>query len=445
MSHCKYHPLTKAQFTCPHCDIDSCQQCSHESSELGSDSVCCFICKQPLHSLLGSEEMPPFWRQLNNAFRYPLNQHSIAVIVLSSLLSLSLYFMPLLAIFSLIIITKYSFECLEATAHGKQQAPDINRAYGGNILFIKLLAVILVAIFAVYYSAIYLGFGLALAVGIFALLALPACAMVLAIDDDLSEAINPLKLLQVIASIGLPYGLLLLIIMIMSSSVELINYMIGNDFSVINLLLQSMVSNYYLIVIFHLFGLVVFQYQEALGFYTEQPLKQTAKRLPANITLAEIEVLVKQGLYQQALTRFQKATSSNPQHYELVEGYFRLLIALEEKQRLGQFSDSYIQLLLDHGRQYQVGSALAQIQAIIPEYRPNKPQLRIEIAQLLYDKGAFKDAVFQLNGFHQEYKNSPLIAQAYTLMAKNLLQIPSMKSQASKYIQFANKYIVNST
>ena len=140
----------------------------------------------------------------------------------------------------MIIITKYSFECLETTAHGKTTAPDISKAYGGSLLFVKLLAVLLAASIAVYYSAIYLGVGLALAVGMFALLAVPACVMVLAIDDDLSEAINPLKLLQVIASIGLPYGILLLIIMIMSSSVELINYMIGNDFSVLNLFLQSM-------------------------------------------------------------------------------------------------------------------------------------------------------------------------------------------------------------
>jgi tetratricopeptide (TPR) repeat protein len=302
--------------------------------------------------------------------------------------------------------------------------------------------VLLAASIAVYYSAIYLGVGLALAVGMFALLAVPACVMVLAIDDDLSEAINPLKLLQVIASIGLPYGILLLIIMIMSSSVELINYMIGNDFSVLNLFLQSMVSNYYFLVLFHIFGLVVFQYQEALGFYTEQPLKNTAKRLPANITLAEIEVLVKEGLYQQAIVRFQKATTSNPQHYELVEGYFRLLLALRERQRLSQFSDKYIQLLIDHGRQYQLGSTLAQIQSVCDDYRPIKAQLRIELAQLLFDKGAFKEAVYQLNGFHKDFKDSPLIAQAYTLMAKTLLQIPTMKSQAANYIQFANKYIV---
>ncbi|ROS05194.1 hypothetical protein EDC56_0723 [Sinobacterium caligoides] len=439
--HCKYHPLDHAAFYCPRCEINTCSQCSKENLQLADDSCQCFNCNGSLDVISDSSTITPFWRQLEPAFLYPANKQAVAVMVLSALTALTLFFLPFLAIFSIILITKYSFSCLESTANGKMTAPSLNEAYQGVPLFLKLLAMSIITCMAIYFTGQYIGLRTAIFILFFSVVTLPASIIILAIENDIREAINPLRLLQVMTAIGAPYGLLLIIAAILSSSIGIINFLIGDSFTGINFFLQVLVSNYYTIVFFHLLGYVVFQYQEELGHHTETGHHKPAKRPAAILDKMQAEIHLKEGRYEQAIALYQKNITSNPQNYELHDNYFRLLIALKEQKKIESFADRFLQLLLDRGQRYQLGSTLQQLNEHCSNYRPQSAELRLTVAQLQFDKGDFKGAVNMLNGYHKDFPKHPSIAKAYTLMAKTMLQLPNMKTQAGRYIQYANRII----
>jgi hypothetical protein len=128
---------------------------------------------------------------------------------------------------------------------------------------------------------------------------------------------NPLGTVRLMATIGLAYGLLLALIMIMMGSVGVINEFIGTDFSMATNILQSIVSNYYMIVVFHLMGYMIFQYQDKLGFSATESDGEAAELRPERDRLAAlIDVNIKEGNYEEVLAQLITAIKDFPNDRE---------------------------------------------------------------------------------------------------------------------------------
>ncbi len=98
-------------------------------------------------------------------------------------------------------------------------------------------------------------------------LALPAAIIVIAIEDSLAEALNPMRLISVMTGIGWPYLLLSLFLLLLQGGDAAIFNLIGARLPLlVKAPLVTFVTMYFLLVMYNMMGYVVYQYHEALGY-----------------------------------------------------------------------------------------------------------------------------------------------------------------------------------
>lgn len=445
MQYCKYHPLEAATYHCSHCNIHSCDHCIDVDRH---SEPRCFHCQQPLESLGSSNSATPFWRRLPESFRYPLNTETGVLLVAVSFLTSTLGYVPLGVLWVLMIsgaFFKYSMSCLEKTAQGDMTAPDITSAYGGGLsLLFQLLLILLVMGGSVVAAYVYLGPAFGGLLGTFMVIALPAVIINFAITENVLEALNPQSAIRIITAVGLPYGILMAFILIMTSSVGVISSLLGNEPSVWLSIIQSIVSNYYTLVIFHIMGYMIFQYQKDFGFYARHSddgdlhIPSERERL-----LAKIDVTLKEGQFDKVLELYSKGLKQYPEDSELFSAAFNFIFGSKNKDYIGNICDSYLLHLKAIDRLDKIRSIYTKTLLINSAYIPTDALTRHLVAQSCFDCGDFSQAVKLLNGLHKQHSNYFNLASAYFLMADTLEQLPGMTNNAIKYRLMAEKIKAN--
>jgi len=435
MDTCKYHPLSPATFRCNQCFTFNCDQCIDEGD--GHKQEICFHCSTAVEHLGAINEAVPFWRRLEESFKYPLNTNTLIFIVLVSFVTTLAGFVPFAIIIYLALtgaFLKYCFTCLEKTAEGLFVPPEIAESYGGGlVLMVKILAITIAFAVAVIYMDIYLGRQIS---GLFVTLltiALPAIIIIYGMTDDLLEAFNPMSIVRLIASIGLPYGLILAFIMVMSASVGVINELIGYEFTLVSTTLQAVVTNYYTIVMFHILGYTIFQYQGELGFTARESFGEGKEpRSERDRLAAKLDVTLKEGRYNDVVKLFDKAIKKHPKDKEFNKQYFEFLYASKRTQVIEKASTRYLHFLLSTKQDHQLRNVYKRVLQQIPQYKPESPQLRCILAHLCREGGDAISAVKLINGLHKEFPDYEDLVDAYELMADALDDIPHKQEQAAK-------------
>ena len=435
MEYCHYHPLTSATFSCDHCKTNLCDNCVDDSQQRGGER--CVSCNKQLISLGAAHSAEPFWRKLKEAFQYPINSQSLILIVGVSVMTSVLAYIPFAIIFYLMAtgaLMRYSFACLENTANGKMTAPDITEAYeGGLILIFQLIGIVIIMGAAVFGVNQLLGSGLARLLAVFFMLSFPAIIILFALNRNMFDAVNPLSIIQLILSVGLSYGVLLGLILVMSASVSVIHQLIGAEFSLINILLQSIVSNFYMVVTFHIMGYMIFQYQAELGFVAREDYGEGSKRRSEqDLHNTKIDIALKQGNYSQVVDLFGEANKKFPHELSYYVRCFDFLYATKQTDRLERFLPFYFDFLPKAQRGDQIYPGFKRALALIPNYLPATAKLRHQLAEQCQFKGDPKSALRLLNGIHKHFPNYNKLPAAYTVMERALADIPNMEKQRAQ-------------
>ncbi|OMH26606.1 M48 family metallopeptidase [Motiliproteus sp. MSK22-1] len=368
-----------------------------------------------------------------------MNRSTLMLIVIISFLSTIVSSLPfLISLFLLMALTgvmvKYSFCCLQQTARGLLIAPDISDGFGGGVRLILLLMVVLIAMsLSVYAVGTHLGGGFAGLLSIIYIVGLPAVLINFALTEELSDALNPLSMFRLIAAIGLPYGLLLVFIMIMAASVGVISELIGNDYSIISSTLQSIVFYYYLVVTFHIMGYIIFQSQGDLGFVAREDYGDENQVRPSEeILLAKSSVLVKEGDYDEVIALYKKALVEFPNSKVFNERFFEFLYATKNVELLNKFSQKYFRFLIKSRREDLLYRSYRRVLRLIKDYMPDTAELRFSLANCCHQAGDPLSAVKLINGLHRSHPGYSGLAEAYDLMAKSLDDMPNMEDKAEK-------------
>lgn len=449
MDYCKYHPLAAATYECHNCKIHQCDKCVDDDPK-HRGHIRCFLCGGALESLGEGNTVEPFWRRLKEAFQYPLNSSAMFLIIGSAVVTVLASLMPFLWLIAFLMylsaagaMLKYSFACLERTAMGEMKAPDVIDAYEGGIkLLFQLIFITLIMLAVVAAAAHYLGFAVAGLLGVVAVISYPATLIRLAQTQSVFSALNPLASLAIISAIGLPYGLLIAFIMMMMTSVAVLHEWIGTYIPAVSYLLQGIVSNYYTVVIFHLMGYMLFQYQERLGYSArieddeedEQSLRADNER-----NLAHIEVLLKEGEYEQMVDLYYRMFKQFPDESQFYDKYFELLYACKKSALMMEFAELYLEFMLRKKRHDKLTTVFRQVLLVAAEFMPKKPGMRLQVARLLVQQNDSKLAIKLLNGMHKQYPDSPVVIDAYQLMAGILEEMPGMQAQAQKCRQLVEQ------
>jgi len=373
-----------------------------------------------------------------------MNFDSILLIVgLSVLTAISMY-MPFKLLINLLLtsaLLKYSFSCLDNTSHGVMKAPDVTDAYGGGFgLALQVIFMVIAVSSVIWVTGYFLGSMLASIVAIILIAGFPAMMINFAMTENILEALNPLKMLNLMSSIGLPYGLLLAFIMIMSGSIGVISQFIPADFSIVSLSLQSMVTNYYIIVIFHIMGYMIYQFQDELSFESstihgsDKPQRSVLQK-----NLSHIDILLKEGEFDEGIKLYSELTKTYPEDNKIKSDYFELLLATRSIEQLNIFAPKYLDNLVTINREDTISLNYKRILKVNPQFKLVTIDQRIKLAKICSQKGDSQSVIKLVNGLHKDYPGDKNLVKAYELMHKALLNLPNLKAQAEQCQKLINR------
>lgn len=445
MEYCQYHPLSAATYRCESCMRSVCDDCSDEQTH---GDAHCFYCKIAMTSLGDAQQAEPFWRRLEQSFKYPVNMHSLVLISVVSTFNTLFSFLPLAFIWQLVLtaaMMSYCFACLEQTSKGKMTAPDITTAYeGGFKLLLKLFGIFTIAGVLTALSFSLVGIKLGLVLALISISCIPAGIILLSVTDDFLYAMNPLHQLNLMTTIGVPYGLLLCFILMMSASVGTISSFILFDYNLLLMMLVSAVSNFYMVVMFHIMGYMIYQYQDSLGFSARADYGDAAthhtQRSEEKRLLQQAEMALKDGEVQASLELLIQGVKRFPSVTEFKTYALELLLETQNIDYLDEFGAFYLEHLIETKQDFQLTAVYKRIKQCHPTFQADKPEVRFQLAKLLFDAGDFVQTVTVLNGIHKAFPEYAQLSEAFELMSKALEHIPGKETQAEQAMKLSRQY-----
>lgn len=363
----------------------------------------------------------PFWNRLREITRYPAHFSALIPIVMFALANL-LVFVPfgfILALLADVAMYRYAFDCLRATADGWLEPPDKQWSGNSRVGWKYIGLMIVLAVFAGICFAV-LGPGPGAVILLLLGLALPSATIVLAMTDSLSAALSPTKWLVIIMRIGWPYlaavGLFLVVFLSERYAQGWVARIMPVHLAVVVI---GVISNYALVVTFHLMGYLVYQYHEPLGYEPKRIQVEQAMHEPDpdQDLLDEAAALVRDGKADEATALLYKQLH-NRGGSTAVHGQYRKLLRLTgNTEGLLQHGSKYLGILLAQHENHAALELLRECRTLDRNFVPAKAKEVTVLARLAAERGQPQLALQLLSGFHERFPESPDIVENYLLVA----------------------------
>ncbi len=420
MENCKYHPDVAGRWYCPQCDACVCDKCAEINA--AKNLARCFVCGNDLDGLRSDQYVPPFWRALGEIHRYPLN--SVTLTVLASLAAVTgiLTLFPMGYFFALtlnLLLFAYAAMIMEHTAHGNLKHPQVFLLFessGKAIIFRQFVLVVAMALAATWMGRHFGRTAFFVCVQTFTFL-FPAGIMAAVIEDSLLACLNPRRLLAIIRAIGWPYLLLLLFLYLLQIGNATLTQWVGGA-SVATLLLQVVIGGYFLIVIYHLLGYVIYQYHDKLGFAAHQGgnlrthntghIAQSWSNM-----LNKARVLIMEGRPDEGKAVAKEAALAFPTNLQVQAFIYDLLRKSGSDEERLQIGIPYLNVLLYQNQLNKAAEVYATISRIDKEIKPADGDKVALLAAVLHQAGRNREALRLISDFHAYYPDHSDIAKNY--------------------------------
>ncbi|OEY65804.1 hypothetical protein [Marinobacter sp. X15-166B] len=446
---CHYHPAVPAKWHCSHCQTYYCQRCMPDGDTKKQRGICPG-CDHPLRYLGAATEVVPFWNRLSAFFRYPLHLDPLLVIGICTLVPLLISASLIGLIVSLLLfvaLLKYTYAVIRHTAEGHMTPPPLATAFSGsgfNIVLLQLL--VFVAMGGLVFAAGLIGGPLlALLMLAFVLLALPASIMILAMEHSVGAAINPMNLASLMARIGWPYFLMygyLILLSLASGAAQEFAFQhftpwLAQPFS-------GFLNSTFTLMLFHLLGYVVFQFQEELGFASDlqdgdapvaMAQRDRSKRLDA-----DLDIHLKDGNYDKVQALLVAALKHEPANSERTGQLYALLTARNNNEELYRYHPRILTWLAERRNGAGIADLLSRLAAVDPRFRLDDDGLILACGSALDQAGEFKAALKLLRDFHKRFPDSEHLAGAYILAAQILANRLQQWDKATAFLNFVNQH-----
>jgi tetratricopeptide (TPR) repeat protein len=395
----------------------------------------------------------PFWNRMPRIFAYPV---SLAPLILMAVLAFATMFFSGPGIFSLLmkgtmwlIVVKYSFESLKATASGNLRPPPVNSATISDDFgqVFKQFGI---------YIAIFLAFGwitahTGIVVGIIFLLGalffVPSMIMLLVTTGSLINALNPVMFVGLTFRIGWAYFLMYFFLFLLGSApAYLFQFLIQYLPAETHLLLYGFAESFYTIVSYHLMGYVILQYHDRIGYKVdfedfEDPNTEDYKPSeadPDETILREVAPLIQEGKLDQAIETIQKMTlHQGIKGVSLSERYYTLLKMQKRQADLQEHSVSHLDKLVDISDKNKALAVFGECRKMDAKFMPTAVAL-FRLAGWLNETGKTQASVSLYNSLVKSYPQHPLVPKSYFRIAQ-LFHDGLMKTDKAKKILSALK------
>jgi len=446
--YCDYHPAEPAKWSCPGCQHQYCSACMPDADRAGKRGFCPH-CNQSLKYHGSAGQVEPFWTRIRAFFLYPLRPAPLSLIALCTFVPAVLSANIVGAILSLLLVLalfKYTYSIVQHTAEGNLEPPALAAAFTGSgfsIIF-KQFAVFFLMGGLVTAAGMTGGGFFAILAAVLLILALPASVIILAMEERVLAAINPVHLAALIARIGWPYIVLYAHLVLMAlAGAAIQSFAISNLQPWLGQLIAGFTNSYFTLIFFHMLGYLLLQYQGQLGFAsdiqetedpTAAPLRDRSKRLDADLDMA-----LKDGRYDKAETLLLDALKRHPGHTGYTEKLFRLLEARDDHAGLYRQHRRLLPWLLERMDGAAMAFTMAALEKTEPGFRLHDAKLTHDCARLLYQHGNYLLALHQLRDFHKRFPEYDNIADAYLIAAKALANGMRRFDKASAFLRFIQK------
>jgi tetratricopeptide (TPR) repeat protein len=480
---CDRHPTQPALWFCPKCHKSLCPQCISKRSGGHFQERTHYFCSRcnveaKSHEL--SRIIPPFWARLHKFFCYPFTSlQSVGLIFALSLLSTFFsrggLFSSLFQFVLWCVMVKYSFECLKSSAEGHLRPPPLSHKVLVDNYSIVFKQIALYFALSLFFFLVVSKAGSAIMV-LFAVgcgICLPAMLIILAINEDLIQALNPVMVFGIIARIGGKYFLMLFFLLLLSGAPAALGY------AVIRHLPQGMrpfllifSKNYYTIITYHMMGYVILQYHNRLDYSVEletilssmfRPMpsgNSSPEGAPDNVDqsdlLHDVGLLVQDGELDKAIVEIERRVQIGEiEDPELCRRYFGLLKMQKMHRRLLGYAPHYLKVMVKSGAKSVAIESYLDCLRIDRAFAPDSV-VQFKIAAWLTESGKHKEAVFVLNALIKTYPEDPLVPKSYYRAAQIFRErlddvdraVKILKAMIAKYPDleltvFAKKYLAN--
>ena len=321
---------------------------------------------------------------------------------------------------------KLAVEALVNTVHGRFEpmgAEDMMATDGEAVNQILLMLVVLLPIMAI---ALWGSPMLALGLLALAVLFLPAAVMVLAVDDNLPHALNPLAWFPLIGRLGGVYfgAVALLAAMVIVSIVvqSLLHMALPRN---MGMLPGSFVSLYLLVAGYHLLGYVIHANHASLGLDVAPAVPRARFANPLeDEAVAEAEALAEDGDPAAAARRLQDMFRGRGASDALHERYRQFLQQAGDTPALLEHGREYISRLVATGQDKRALAVLVGQRSIDAAYQHALPDDLARLVAQAARTGQAQLAVSLADGFETRFPDHPAGAQvvmtACELMADRL-------------------------
>ena len=442
--HCHYHQNNAAIWHCEPCQKHYGDCCVPNVPE-GYDEPVCTLCNQQVTYLGAAHTAEPFWQIINKFFTYPVQLASLAFLMVSVVIGFLAPYTgpaaPFLSLVMMAVLIKYSLQIIESVSLGDWQPPSLEEAFSVEALglFFKQMAIFIVGGVALYFIS-SLGWFVFFAALFFMLLGMPASTMILAREQSLFSAINPIKIAFVMAAIGWPYLLLYFFLIVLSGGPA---YFIGFQLepSAAAVAASSFLGGYFSFVMYAMMGYCLYQYQAALGYTAEmeefEPVSEEDYR--KNKALADSLILMREGRETEALKAVKGALSNAATDLQLNKRFFQLLILTATDEVLQKFVSKYIQRLLIVRKEHEAADIYLEVRNRLKAYMPATAGDRFKLAKALSEKGKARESLRLLFNMHKLFPDFTGIPEAYLLVAKMLSENLNNDEQAKTYLDYIIK------
>lgn len=321
---------------------------------------------------------------------------------------------------------KLAVEALVNTVHGRFEpmgAEDLMATDGEAVKQILLMLVVFLPIMAIaLWGSPVLALGLLGA----AVLFLPAAVMLLAVEDNLPHALNPLAWFPLIGRLGAVYfgavGLLAAMVVVSIVVQALLAMALPGTMAQLP---GSFVSLYLLVAGYHLLGYVIHANHAALGLDVAPAVPRARFANPMeDEAVAEAEALAEEGDLAGAAKRLQDMFRGRGASDALHERYRQLLRQANDRAGLLEHGREYISRLLATNQDKRALAVLVEQRALDPEYRHALPDDLARLVAQAGRTGQAQLAVALADGFETRFPDHPqapqVVMTAAELMADRL-------------------------
>ena len=443
---CSFHKEKPAVWQCEDCDRDYCSDCIVVVAEPGgfNPDPTCPLCDTQLGYLGGGNQAKPFWSMAHVFFAYPFRPAGLMALAFLAFLGLFINF-GLLSIFAMLlsfaVILKYGIATLEGVAQGHTEPPSINEAIRGDEdnLFLKFIGIILLVGIVMGIVTVLLGEILGTIFSLMISLLTPAMFVYLAIDRNMSSALNPLKLIGLAITIGPPYVLVVILSNIISTGPVFVLSTLGEfseGFLVGPVILA--VAGYFSIVYFALLGYMLYENQGKLGYVAGDPNDELVPDTLENRRrqrFGEVNVLLREQKTEEAFKRFQEASAELLSDQTYVERYLSLALQMRHTQAISRAADLGIDLLISKDAADAALDQWRKARDVVSNYLPHSPRSRHLLAESALARNLRREGMLLLVNMHKDHDDYEDLESAYRLLA-NLFQEDGKEAEAKRVLLY---------